>query len=123
MRPGKYNVANLEGTTVAVELGRWLAFVSAASAYEPDFDTSKAQEFMRDGGTCYLAHLQEIHDGVKVKRKLRKASRAWVDHSIEAREELRREAGPDALDTFDLPMPHPRQILGWVVNGTLVPFE
>jgi hypothetical protein len=119
----KLDAANMEGFTVALELGRWLNLMSVIEAIESDADWSDTRAFIEDGHTAYRMALDEVHGGVKIPRKARKARSKWVKYSGKARQRISEVVPADEPDPFDLPLPHPQQIRAWVLDGVLLPIE
>jgi hypothetical protein len=122
IRTSKMNPANLEGYSVALELGHWLGFVSVMKRAGPDRDWSEADRFMADGAAVYRLLLEEVHSGVKTDRKTRKQARRWLKFSRKSREKISDGTPPEAPDPFGW-MPRADQVREWVFEGTLLPVD
>jgi hypothetical protein len=115
----KYNAANLEGAMLAIELGHWITFLYVMRDVESDIDLSEAEEFADTGRMAYLSFRDEVHDGDKPPRKVRKARDGWTKVSRRSRKKfLKRYQVPEDLDPFN-PMPSFPQVREWVETGEL----
>jgi hypothetical protein len=113
----KLDAANIEGFVLAIELARYVSYLSVMQAAEVDLDPQNLDDFLDNGRGLWMAAYDEVHNGVKVDRKTRKLRRRWLKFSEKSRGQVNRGTALP-FDPFDQ-LATPQQVHTWVVDNRL----